>query len=175
MGHVAEPIVPHWLLTGLCWLLGLELVLFAPLKFYPRGIGSWPSYLVKFRNWGFPPWFSFVVGAGEIAGGILLLLPSRRFLGAVIVIIILVGAMVTHQINHDKLSDSISAPTHLLLAVVIALSVWPADWRDPLTYTTLQPGHHPAIVSAIGPVGSPHRPSILARPVIDRSTAVTAD
>lgn len=109
MAQVAAPVVPHWLLTGLCWFLAAELLILAPLKFYPRSIGGWPPYPTKFRSWGFPSWFSFVVGAAEIFAGVMLLLPPRRFLGAVVMIVILVGAMVTHQINHDKLSDSISA------------------------------------------------------------------
>jgi uncharacterized membrane protein YphA (DoxX/SURF4 family) len=117
------------MLTGLCWFLAAELLILAPLKFYPRGLRGWPPYTTKFRNWGFPSWFSFVVGAGEIFAGIMLLLPSRRFLGAVVMIVILVGAMVTHQINHDKLSDSISAPIHFVLVMIVALSTWPADWR----------------------------------------------
>jgi uncharacterized membrane protein YphA (DoxX/SURF4 family) len=129
MAQVAGPVVPHWLLTGLCWFLAAELLILAPLKFYPRGIRGWPSYPTKFRDWGFPSWFSFVVGAGEIFAGIMLLLPSERFLGAVVMIVTLVGAMVTHQINHDKLSDSISAPIHFVLVTIVALSTWPADWR----------------------------------------------
>lgn len=133
MAHLATPLVPHWLLTTLCWILGLEFTILAPLKFYPRNVGRWPSYPKRFREWGFPPWFSFVVGAGELAAGILLLIPGERFLGAVIVAVTLIGAMVTHQINHDKLTDSISAPIHFVMAVIVVLSVWPADWRDPLT------------------------------------------
>jgi uncharacterized membrane protein YphA (DoxX/SURF4 family) len=131
--------MPHWLLTGVCWFLAAELLLFAPLKFYPRGIRSWPSYPVKFKAWGFPPWFSFVTGAGEIFAGVTLILPSRRFLGAVVMIVILVGAMVTHQINHDRLSDSISAPIHFVLVVLVALSTWPTDWTQPLTVGERQP------------------------------------
>jgi uncharacterized membrane protein YphA (DoxX/SURF4 family) len=138
MAQLADPIVPHWLLTALCWLLALEFLILAPLKFYPRGIGKWPSYRERFRNWGFPPWFSFVVGAGEVVAGVMLLLPSRRFLGATILIITLVGAMVTHQINHDKLTDSISAPIHFILVVIVALSTWPVDWRQPLTVAELK-------------------------------------
>jgi uncharacterized membrane protein YphA (DoxX/SURF4 family) len=124
--------MPHWLLTGVCWFLAAELFLFGPLKLYPRGVLRWPSYLVKFKAWGFPSWFSFVVGAGEIFAGVMLL-PSRRFLGAVVIIVTLVGAMITHQINHDRLSDSISAPIHFVLVVFVALSTWSTDWRQPLT------------------------------------------
>jgi uncharacterized membrane protein YphA (DoxX/SURF4 family) len=148
---VADPLLPHWLLTGLCWFLGVEFMLFAPLKFSPRGIGAWPSYLVKFRNWGFPSWLAFVVGAGELAAGILLLLPSRRFLGAAIVIVTMVGAMVTHQINRDKPADSISAPIHFALAVIVALSAWPADWRDPVTACAPNRGY--AISSTLDSAG----------------------
>ena len=36
------------LFTGLCWFVALQLLLFAPLKFYPHGVGSYPSYFVKF-------------------------------------------------------------------------------------------------------------------------------
>jgi uncharacterized membrane protein YphA (DoxX/SURF4 family) len=147
MAQVAGPVVPHWLLTGLCWFLAAELLILAPLKFYPRGIRGWPPYPTKFRDWGFPSWFSFVVGAGEIFAGIMLLLPPRRFLGAVVMIVILVGAMVTHQINHDKLSDSISAPIHFVLVTIVALSTWPADWR----------------AVALGTAGA----ALLAVPVID--------
>jgi hypothetical protein len=51
-----------------------------------------------------------------------------------------VGAMVTHQINHDKLTDSIAAPIHFVLAVIVALSTWPAHWQDPLTMSEPRPG-----------------------------------
>jgi uncharacterized membrane protein YphA (DoxX/SURF4 family) len=132
-GQIADSFLPAWLLTGLCWLLAAEFVLLSPFKFLPRGIRSWPGYPKRFMDWGFPPWFSYMVGAAELFAGIMLLFPSRRFLGAVTIVITLVGAMVTHQINHDKLSESISAPIHFLLAALVALSTWPGDWRDPIS------------------------------------------
>jgi uncharacterized membrane protein YphA (DoxX/SURF4 family) len=119
-------------LVGLSWFVALEFVLLAPLKFFPNGALGWPSYPEKFEAWGFPSWTAYVVGAGELLAGVLLMFPRRRFLGAVIIIVTLIGATVTHVINHDRLVDSVSAPIHLAFAVIIALAYWPAHWREPL-------------------------------------------
>jgi len=113
-------------------------------KFYPGGIFGYPSYAVKFVNWGYPAWFAFVVGAGEIFAAIMLLLPRRRFLGAVVLAFILTGAVATHIINHDTLADSISAPVHLILAGIVALATWPADWREPLALGGRKPESLPS-------------------------------
>ena len=132
------------LLTGLCWFIALELFLFAPFKFYPGGVFGYPSYAVKFVHWGYPAWFAFVVGAGEIFAAIMLLLPRRRFLGTVVLAFILTGAVATHITNHDTLADSISAPVHLILAGIVALATWPADWREPLALGGRKPESVPS-------------------------------
>jgi uncharacterized membrane protein YphA (DoxX/SURF4 family) len=119
------------LLTGLSWFVALEFFLFAPFKFYPGAVFGYPSYLEKFVYWGYPAWFSYVVGAGELLAAVLLILPRRRFLGAVLLVLIMTGAVATHIINHNTLSDSIAAPIQLVLAGVVALANWPADWREP--------------------------------------------
>lgn len=128
------------LLIGVCWFIAVELFVFAPFKFSPRGVLGYPSYPEKFVDWGYPAWFSFVVGAGELFAAVMLVLPRRRFLGAVVLVVILIGAVVTHVINHDTLADSISAPVHLVLAVIVALAYWPADWREPLALGARETG-----------------------------------
>jgi uncharacterized membrane protein YphA (DoxX/SURF4 family) len=133
-------IFPRRLPTGLSWFIALELFLFAPFKFYPRGILGYPSYPEKFVHWGYPAWFSFVVGGGELLAAMMLVIPRRRFLGAVLLMFILTGAVATHIINHDSLADSVSAPVHLVLAGVVALACWPADWREPLALSRRGPG-----------------------------------
>ena len=75
-----------------------------------------------------------VVGGGEIAAGILLLFRRWRFVGAVIFLFILTGAITTHIINHDVLMDCWAAPTYWLFSFVIALGSWPSDWREPLRW-----------------------------------------
>jgi len=119
-------------LAALCWFVAVELFVFAPFKFYPGGVFGYPSYPEKFARWGYPSWFSFVVGGLEILAAVLLVHPRRRFLGAVILLFVLTGGVTTHIINHDSISDSVAAPVHLVLAAIVALATWPRDWRDPL-------------------------------------------
>jgi uncharacterized membrane protein YphA (DoxX/SURF4 family) len=71
---------------------------------------------------GYPSWFRFVVGSGEIVGAVLLLVPRRRFLGAALLGVILVGAIVTHIVNQDPLSEAVMAPTCLALVSIVALA-----------------------------------------------------
>lgn len=130
------------LLTGICWVIIGEFFFFAPFKFYPGGmfgypaypewLFGYPAYPVKFVAWGWPDWFSFVVGALEILVAVLLLFPRRRFIGAALLTFIMTGAITTHIIHKDALADSISAPVHLVLAGIVALAYWPTDWRQPL-------------------------------------------
>ncbi len=126
----AKPSRGRRFLNGLCWFVALELFVFAPFKFYPGGVLNYPSYPEKFVHWGYPAWFSMVVGGLELLAAVLLLFPRRRFLGAVLLVLILTGAVPTHIINRDTLSDSLAAPIHLVFAAIVALANWPADWRD---------------------------------------------
>jgi hypothetical protein len=38
--------------------------------------------------------------------------------------------IVTHILSHDPIAQSVAAPVQLTLAVVLALSHWPARWKD---------------------------------------------
>jgi hypothetical protein len=129
--QAASPSPRRWvsLLSG---LVAAELFFFAPLKLLPFGVAGWPAYTVKFQHWGYPPWFSYVIGIWELLAAAMLIQPRRRFLGAASMLFILTGAVATHVINHDTLRDSVAAPVHLVLAALIALACWPASWRDPL-------------------------------------------
>ncbi len=124
--------------TGLCWFIAVECFFLAPFKFSPVGVLGWPSYFEKFVKWGYPAWFSPVIGASELVAAVLLILPRRRFLGAVMLVAILTGAVTTHIVDHDSLADSIAAPIELVLAVIAALTHWPADWREPLRFGPLE-------------------------------------
>jgi uncharacterized membrane protein YphA (DoxX/SURF4 family) len=125
-------------LTALCWFIAVQLFFFAPLKFSPVGLFGFPPYPERFSAWGYPPWFSFVVGAAEIFAGVMLILPRRRFLGAAILMFIVTGAIATHIINRDALADSIAAPIILVLSAIVALASWPADWREPFALSRQQ-------------------------------------
>jgi uncharacterized membrane protein YphA (DoxX/SURF4 family) len=166
---------PRRLSTGLCWFIAIEFFFFAPFKFSPVGVLGWPSYFVKFVAWGYPAWFSVVIGACELVAAVLLTLPRRRFLGAVILVAILTGAVTTHIVDHDMLADHFTAPIELVLAGIAALTQWPADWREPLkfgpreassdaaTHSSSSLGHLPSsssvkgVTKAIPPISSGDR------------------
>jgi uncharacterized membrane protein YphA (DoxX/SURF4 family) len=86
-------------------------------------------------DWGYPFWFRFVVGAGELLAAALLVIPHRRFrfVGAATLVVILVGAVITHVANQDPLAESTSAPVHLAIAGAVAWASRPAVWRGLLT------------------------------------------
>jgi uncharacterized membrane protein YphA (DoxX/SURF4 family) len=120
------------LLKGLAWFVAVAYLFFAPFKFSPVGVLGYPSYFVKFVQWGYPAWVSPVVGGLEIVGAVLLLLPRRRFLGAVLLVFLMTGAVTTHIVDHDMVADNFSAPVMLVLVSIVALANWPADWKEPL-------------------------------------------
>jgi uncharacterized membrane protein YphA (DoxX/SURF4 family) len=99
-------------------------------KFAPGGTFAGEPYSQKFVEWGYPSWFRFVVGSGEIVGALLLLVPRRRFLGAALLGVILVGAVLTHILNQDPLSQAAMAPTCLALVSIVAWTTRPADRHD---------------------------------------------
>ena len=111
--------------TGLCWLLALSFIAGGVAKFVPDGTFSGTPYSERFADWGYPSWFRFVVGSGEIVGAALLLVPRRRFLGAVLLGVILIGAVLTHIVNQDPLSESVMAPICLALVGIVAYASRP--------------------------------------------------
>jgi uncharacterized membrane protein YphA (DoxX/SURF4 family) len=119
-------------LKGLAWFVAVGYLFLAPFKSSPVGVLGRPSYYVKLMQWGYPAWVSPVVGGVEIVAAVLLLLPRRRFLGAVMLVLLMTGAVTTHIVDHDMLADNFSSPVMLVLVSIVALANWPADWREPL-------------------------------------------
>jgi uncharacterized membrane protein YphA (DoxX/SURF4 family) len=108
------------LLAGLCLFLAVEFILGGAAKFYPGETFFGPSYAEKFVDWGYPAWFRFVVGSGELVAAALLAIPRTRFHGAALLVVILTGAVITHIANQDPLSQSTSAPVHLVIVAIVA-------------------------------------------------------
>ncbi|TMR24654.1 DoxX family protein [Nonomuraea zeae] len=119
-------------MTGVYWFVALQFALGAITKYWPGETFFGPPYAVQFVEWGYPSWMRFVVGSLEGLAAVLLVIPSRRtrFLGATTLAFVLTGAVTTHIISPDGLSESWAAPTHLVIAGALALANWPADWRD---------------------------------------------
>lgn len=113
----------------LAWLLAISFFFGSLTKFAPGETFFGPSYAVKFVEWGYPSWVRFIVGAGELLGGILLIIPRFRFLGGLLLTVILEGAIVTHIINADPFAESIAAPVTLVLVATVAVLSAPFGLR----------------------------------------------
>jgi putative oxidoreductase len=79
-----------------------------------------PAWAIKFERWGYPDGVYMVVGALELAGGVLLLVPRVSSYAAALLGVILIGAAATHAL-HDE-TARVSAPL-MWLAVMVLIGV----------------------------------------------------
>lgn len=145
---------PYAPTTGWKRLLWIALLVWMVLSFTTGALTKFywgptfgPAYSVKFVEWGYPSWFRFVVGSGEIVAAALLCIPRYRIHAGLILAVILTGATITHIVNHNTIGQSTAAPVHLVLAGVILWCARPASWRDVLT--RLRPGGKEASSSLV--------------------------
>lgn len=123
---------PRRAATVLYWYLAVSFFIGFATKFWPGPTFFGPAYSEKFADWGWPPWMRFVVGALELAFGLMMLVPRRRvrFIGAAALVFVLNGAVTTHLLDAAPWYEEVSAPVHLTIMIGVALANWPADWRD---------------------------------------------
>jgi len=135
----------HRLLLALCVCLAASFLVGAVTKFSGGPSFFGPSYAVKFVEWGYPSWMRFVVGTGELVGGLALLVPARRFIGAAMLAVITAGATLTHVINHNPISESVAAPVTMALALTVVFAVRPTILRELWNPPVRQPRSTPAL------------------------------
>jgi putative oxidoreductase len=94
MSTIVAPARPYWASAAL-WLvrglLALAFVAAGGAKLY--GV---PMLVEEFQHIGLGQWFRYATGGLEIMGAILLLLPRKAALGALLLICIMIGAVITH-------------------------------------------------------------------------------
>ena len=73
-----------------------------------------------FRLWHFPDWFRILVGVAEVAAAVLMLTRRTALAGALVIVLIMLGAMATHVYWHrpDQVTSEILP---LTLAVIVAI------------------------------------------------------
>ena len=82
------PSVSLWVVTG---LLALAFVGAGGAKLY--GV---PMMVQEFEHIGLGQWFRYLTGALEVFGALLILTPSLAAFGALVLIGIMIGAIITH-------------------------------------------------------------------------------
>lgn len=79
------------------WLPAILLVLI----FVPQGLAKFndsSGWARAFRFWGYPDWFRITIGALELLAALLLIAGRTAVLGAMTIMVIMLGAMATHLI-----------------------------------------------------------------------------
>jgi putative oxidoreductase len=94
MSTIVAPAKPYWTSAALWIVRGLLVLAFVAAggaKLY--GV---PMLVEEFQHIGLGQWFRYFTGGLEIMGAILLLLPRKAALGALLLICIMTGAVITH-------------------------------------------------------------------------------
>lgn len=84
------------------WVVSALLAIFYILAGTPKVLQS-ENVLQMFADWGYPIWFAVTIGVFEVAGGILLLVPRAAQYSAILLGLIMLGAIYTHLANGEGL------------------------------------------------------------------------
>lgn len=108
--------------------LALDIVLwvfalFLAWVFIRQGVSKFDDtsgWARAFRVWHFPVWFRVLIGVAETAAAVLLLTRRTAFAGAVIIIVVMIGAMGTH-VCWGRPQQVTSEILPLFLATMVAI------------------------------------------------------
>ena len=105
--------------TAGTWLPAILLILI----FAPQGWAKFSDasgWATAFRHWGFPDWFRITIGVLELAAVGLLALGRTAAFGAIIIIMVMLGAWATHLI-FDGGRHMTSEVVPLVLASIVLI------------------------------------------------------
>lgn len=102
--------------TLIAWATALILCLFFILNGYPKIFSDGSNIVAKFKDWGYSSNFVLIIGILEIIGGIMVLIPRVAFYGALLLSVIMVGAIYTH------LSTGIGSPVFAIFLFILAVT-----------------------------------------------------
>ena len=102
------------------WAVQILLAIFYVLAASGKLI-SRPQVIEMFRHWGFPDKFYLVIGALELLGAIGLLIPRIAGYAAAGLILLMIGAAVTHLVNGQGLQVLRPLIFMLFLALIVFL------------------------------------------------------
>ena len=111
-------------------VFGQVLALLVGLVFLVSGgtkLAAVPAQVQSFARWGFPEWFMYGIGLLEVLGAVLLVIPVSRIAGAALLLVVMIGAVATHTVNHEI--DAILPP--IVLGCLMTISALIAFVRPP--------------------------------------------
>lgn len=115
-----------WGHTALVWAVTLFLTQAFVGAGY-RKLDDASGWTPAFLAWGYPDWFRYLVGVTEMVGGLLVLWPRVAAYGALLILAVMVGAVVTH-IRVGEIMDAVDSDLpSLCFSVCLILARWPAQ------------------------------------------------
>jgi uncharacterized membrane protein YphA (DoxX/SURF4 family) len=101
------------------WLPAILLILIFARQGWAK-FSDTSGWAAAFRHWGYPDWFRVMIGVLELAGVVLLTLGRTAAFGAMIIIVVMLGAWATHLI-FDGGRHMTSEVVPLVLASVVLI------------------------------------------------------
>ena len=88
------------------------------------------GWMRMFEGWGYPAWFALVIGATELGGAMLLLVPRLASYSAAVLIGVMLGAIwtVIGQTTQTGLGPGIPL-IHIAALTIILVVRWKRRWR----------------------------------------------
>jgi putative oxidoreductase len=110
----------------------------AAAAFVAIGFGKFagPEWPRKFERWGYPDGFYMVIGALEIAGGVMLLVPKLSSYAAAMLGAILLAAAATLRLNHLPMSAPLA---WLAVLTLIGVARRRRAWHHAIRTMTVVP------------------------------------
>jgi len=105
------PMIVGWVLSG---VLAASYLFAGVTK-----LAGMQMHVVAFAHWGYAPWFMYVVGAWEVVGAILLVIPKTSTFAAALMAVNMAGAVYTTAIRVNEPNTAI-VPGVLFVLLVIA-------------------------------------------------------
>jgi putative oxidoreductase len=81
-----------------------------------------------FTEWGYPVWFSFVIGGLEVTGAFLILVPRLTSYAAMLLIAVMLGALGTELFVMRQLGPTMPI-IHLTILSILLAARWRHRWR----------------------------------------------
>ncbi len=113
---------------ALLWMVTVLDAAFMALAGWSK-FGNSDGWTSMFEGWGYPAWFAFVIGAGELGLAIVMLVPRFASYAATGLIAIMLGALGTVLLHSGGRMGPGPPLIHLALLAIILVARWKDRWR----------------------------------------------
>jgi uncharacterized membrane protein YphA (DoxX/SURF4 family) len=112
------------------WVLRLLLAVLFAIQGVLKLSGS-PGWISRFSGWGYPDHFYLAVGVAELLGAIGLLIPRLASFGALVLLVVMLGATATHVVHREPQAIT----TLVLLALLVTVLAMRNGRREPRAHS----------------------------------------